>query len=217
MASIAIIDDNNDQSGTVEANILIGLRELGSSLTVITSLPFRNPEEYFNFIDTNEVCVLILDEMLNDQASGEHGPVDYKGSDLVGILRTRLPEFPIFALTVIPTTDGDLNAKYSLYEEIITRKEFYENSNKYIPKFCRAAKNYLKENIDELSQFNELTVEISGGNQDPELAKKLQALQVKIELPFSGFNDRNLWLIEYEKQIECLERINEIIKSKLEI
>lgn len=215
MAKIAIIDDNKDQSGTVLNNIEISLAEMRSDLEVIASVPFKDPNDYFNFIEQNEVCVLILDELLNDQANDETGPVEYKGSDLVTVLRTKLPDFPIFALTVIPTND-DLKDKYSQYEDIISRKEFYDDANKFVPKFWRAAKNYLKENIDEFSEFNTLTMEISGGNKDPELIKKLQALQIKLELPFSGFNDRNLWLNEYEKQIDSLEKLNEIIKSKLD-
>ncbi len=215
MATIAIIDDNKDQSGTVRTNIEIALSELKSDLKVLASVPFTDPNDYFDFIEQNEICVLILDEMLNDQANDGNAPVDYKGSDLVTAIRTKLPDFPIFALTVIPT-DGDLKEKYSQYEDIISRKEFYDDSNKYVPKFWRAAKNYLKENIDELSDFNVLTMEISGGNKDPELIKKLQALQVKLELPFSGFDDRNAWLNEYESQINSLEKLNKIIKSKLE-
>lgn len=214
MATIAIIDDNKDQSGTVQNNIEIALTELGSDLKVITSVPFKDPNDYFSFFEKNEVCVLILDEMLNDQANDESGPVDYKGSDLVTALRAKLPDFPIFALTVIPT-DGDLKHKYNLYEDIISRKEFYDDANKYVPKFWRAAKNYLKENIDEFSEFNELTKEIAGGSKDPELIKKLQALQIKLELPFSGFDDRNSWLNEYAEQIQSLTELNEIIKSKL--
>jgi len=215
MAKIAIVDDNKDQSGTVKTNIEIALAEIGSDLEVITSVPFKDPNSYFDFIEQNEICVLILDEMLNDQSNDENGPVDYKGSDLITTLRTKLPDFPIFALTVIPT-DGDLKEKYSLYEDIISRKEFYDDANKYVPKFWRAAKNYLKENIDELSEFNQLTTDISGGNTDPELIKKLQALQVKLEMPFSGFDDRNSWLKEYESQINSLEKLNETIKSKLD-
>jgi len=215
MEKIAIVDDNTEQSQTVQINIEISLGEIGSDLKVITTVPFQDPNDYFEFIEKNNICVLILDEKLNDQSIGENGPVNYKGSDLVSALRSRLPDFPIFALTVIPT-DADLKEKYSLYEEIISRTEFYNNSNMYVPKFWRAAKNYLKENIDELSEFNYLTVEISGGNKDPELIKKLQALQVKLELPFSGFDDRNAWLNEYENQINSLEEIIKIFKSKID-
>ncbi len=214
MSKIAIIDDNIDHSDTVKTNIDLALAEIPSSLEVITSLPFRNPEDYFNFIQQNDVCVIILDEKLNDLAIDENGPVGYKGSDLVTVLRQKLKELPIFALTTYDSAE-ELADKFGDYEDIISRKEFYDNSEKFVPKFWRAAKNYLKENIDEFSQFNELTKEISGGNKDPELIKKLKALQVKLELPYSGFEDRNTWLNEYEKQITSLEELNNLIKSKI--
>jgi len=214
MATIAIIDDNKDQSETVQTNIEIGLDEIGSDLKVITSLPFKNPNDYFAFLEKYEVSVLILDEMLNDQAIDESGPVDYKGSELVSLLRSKLPDFPIFALTVIPS-ESDLKEKYSLYEDIISRKEFYDDSNKYVPKFWRAAKNYLKENIDEFSEFNDLTKIVAAGNSDPELLKKLQALQIKLELPLTDFDDRNSWLNVYEKHVQDLNDLNELINSKI--
>jgi hypothetical protein len=214
MASIAIIDDNMEHSGTVQTNIELGLEELGSNLKVITSLPFKNPNDYFAYLNENEVSVLILDEKLNDLSIDEHGPVGYKGSELVTLLRAKLPDFPIFALTVIPT-EGDLIDKYSEYEDIISREEFYKDANKYVPKFWRAAKNYLNANVEEFSEYNELTQLIAGGNNDPEMLKKLQALQLKLELPFSGFDDRNLWLAQYESQITSLNELNELIKSKL--
>ncbi len=214
MASIAIIDDNAEHSETVQTNIELVLEELGSDLKVITSLPFKNPNDYFAYLIKNEVSVLILDEKLNDLAIDQDGPVDYKGSQLISFLRVQLPDFPIFALTVIPA-ENDLNAKYSQYEAIISRKEFYDNPNKYVPKFWRAAKNYLKENLEEFSEYNDLTKLIASGNTDPGVLKKLQALQIKLDLPLSSFDDRNKWLTEYESQISTLNELNELIKSKL--
>lgn len=214
MASIAIIDDNPGHSGTVQNNIELGLLDLNSDLTVITSLPFKNPDDYFAYLIENEVVVLILDEKLNDLPVDDSGPVGYKGSELISYLRLRLPEFPIYALTVIPA-EGDLNEKHSEYEDIISRDDFYTNANKYVPKFWRAAKNYLKENANDLSSYNEITQLVAGGNNDPEILKKLQALQLKLELPMSGFDDRNSWLAEYEKQINSLSDLNELIKDKL--
>lgn len=214
MASIAIIDDNPEHSGTVQNNIELGLLDLNSDLRVITALPFKNPDDYFVYLIEQEVVVLILDEKLNDLPIDESGPVDYKGSQLISFLRRRLPEFPIYALTVIPA-EGDLNEKHGEYEDIISRDDFYNNVNKYVPKFWRAAKNYLTENRDDLSAYNEITQLVAGGNKDPELLKKLQALQLKLELPMSGFDDRNSWLTEYENQINSLGSLNELIKSKL--
>ncbi len=214
MATIAIIDDNPDQSGTILNNLEIAIQEFNSDLNVIALLPFKDPNEYFNFIDSKEICVLILDEKLNDQAIDKNGPVEYKGSQLVTLLREKLKDFPIYSVTAAAVTD-ELREKESEFEEVIPRGDFIEHTNKYFPRILRAAKNYLKENLDELSEFNILTTEISSGNNDPELIKKLQALQIKLELPFSGFDDRNSWLNEYQKQIQSLEELNAIIKAKL--
>lgn len=213
MKTIAIIDDNSDQSSTAAINIEIELEKLSSSMKVITAFPFRDPNEYFQFIDENEICVLILDEQLNDQSFDEFGPVDYKGSQLVSVLRERLKDFPIYALTVIHSAK-DLNDKYSLYEDVIARKDFIENSEKYVPKIWRAAKNYLAENEDAYSRLNEVAKQISDGSMDENLIKELQSLQAKLELNFTGFADRDSWLKEYEKQINQLEKINELIKSQ---
>jgi len=215
MATIAIIDDNPEQSGTILINLEIAISEFKSDLFAITSLPFKDPNEYFNFIDINEVCVLILDEKLNDQSIDENGPVNYKGSQLVSFLREKLKDFPIYSITAAAVAD-ELKEKESEFEDVIPRGDFIEHTNKYFPRILRAANKYLEENLDELSEFNFLTTEISGGSKDPKLIQKLQALQVKLDLPNSGFNDRNTWLNEYEEQINSLEKLNEIIKSKLD-
>lgn len=215
MATIAIIDDNPEQSGTILTNLEIAINEFKSDFKVIASLPFRDTKEYFSFIENNEVCVLILDEKLNDQIIDDSGPIDYKGSQLVTYIREVLKDFPIYSVTNFVAAD-ELKEKESEFEDVIPRRDFIDHTNKYLPRILRAAQKYLKENLEELSEFNSLTKEISGGNQDPELIKKLQALQIKLELPYSGFDDRNAWLIEYESQINSLEELNAIIKSKLE-
>jgi hypothetical protein len=214
MAKIAIIDDNPDHSGTVKNNIELALAGLESSIEVISTLPFKDINDYFPFFTANDVCMLILDEKLNDQAVDADGPVSYKGSELVSALRVQLKDMPIFALTVIPD-ENNLVQKFSEYEQIISRDEFYKNSEKYVPIFVRAAKSYLKDNESDLSKFNDLTKMIAGGDDGDETLQKLQALQVKMELPFSGFADRSAWLDEYEKQISSLEEINQLLKKKL--
>lgn len=215
MATIAIIDDNPEQSGTILNNLEIAISEFNSELNAITSLPFKDPNEYFNFIEKNDISVLILDEKLNDQPIDENGPIDYKGSQLVTFLREKLKDFPIYSVTNFVAAD-ELKEKESEFEEVIPRGDFIEHTNKYFSRIQRASKSYLNEKANELSEFNNLTIAISGGDKNPELITRLQALQIKLELPFSGFNERNAWLNEYENQINSLEKLNEIIKSKLE-
>lgn len=215
MATVAIIDDNPEQSGTILNNLEIAISDFNSDLKAMALLPFKDPNDYFNFIENHNVCALILDEKLNDQSIDENGPIAYIGSQLVTFLREKLKDFPIYSVTNFVAAD-ELKEKESEFEEVIPRRDFIENTNKYFSRILRASKSYLNVNVGELSEFNNLTIAISGGDKNPDLIKRLQAIQVKLELPFSGFNERNAWLKEYENQINSLEKLNELIKSKLD-
>lgn len=214
MANIAIIDDNPEQSGTVKNNLIIGLEELGSDLEVITLFPFHNLNDYFTFIEANEVCVLILDEKLNDQTFDEIGPVEYKGSQLVKILRERLKDFPIFSISVI-STDKDLNQQYNQFEEIISRRDFYEEPMKYVPKIWRAAKTFLLEQDKAFKEYGELTNKVANGDVNKDVISRFKELQLKLDLPISGFDDRTTWLNNYEEQINKLEELKIKIQNQL--
>jgi hypothetical protein len=216
MATIAVIDDNTEQSETICTNLEIEIDKNNSGLKVISSLPFRDLQTYFNFIEQNEVCVLILDEKLNDQSILDGKPVEYKGSDLVQFLRQTLKNIPIYSITSYHYVD-ELKENYSQFEDIIKRTDFIEDTEKYFKKIWRLANNYLKENIDELSEFNDTLTKISSGDNDPILQKKLKALQIKLQLPFAGFDDRRSWLEEYERKLVELEELNEMIKKNLDL
>jgi hypothetical protein len=214
MANIAIIDDNIEQSDTLRKKLSRHIQRHGSSLGVITQFPFQDIEEYFDFIDNSNICVLILDEKLNDQSLPDGNPVNYLGNELVTALRKRLLDFPIFMITTFSDTE-DVIAKFSEFEYIINREEFNQEGEKYIGILIRSAQRYLKEHTEELSEFDRLTRELAGGSSDPEILKRFEALQVKLELPISGFDDRREWLETYEKHIEELDNLKEELTRKL--
>lgn len=214
MPSIAIIDDNLDQSDTLKIALKQYLENLKNPLQVITQFPFRDIDKYFDFIDRNDVCVLILDERLNNQSTDREEPVDYKGNELVSIIRQRYKDFPIFSVTTY-SDDDDLNEKFSEFEYIIKRDDFVEEGNKYVPIILRAAQRFLESNLQELDEYSRLTKEIASGDTDPEKIQKLKALQVKLELPISGFEDRQAWLNKYEQHIKELEELKEKLEAKL--
>ena len=63
MENFLIIDDNKEQSETVQANIELELLKLGiNDIAVISLFPFEKPDEYFDFIKDKNITVLILDE-----------------------------------------------------------------------------------------------------------------------------------------------------------
>lgn len=214
MSKILIVDDNIEHSETLQNNLEIYLDGIKSELEVITILPFKDPSEYFNFFQVNEISVLIIDEKLNEQAVDDSGPVDYKGSDLVSFLREKLKELPIFCISNFTNVE-DLKKKYSHYDDIINRLEFIEDTDKFAPKIWRSAQNYFNENQSELNEFNKLAQEISSGDTSPEKIERLNALQTMLEIPFNGFDDRTKWLNQYENQISKLEELNNKIKEHL--
>ncbi len=218
MPQIAIIDDNADQSSTLKKTLDHYLKIFKSNFTTITQFPFQQVESYFDFIESNDICVLILDERLNDQSNGESGPVSYKGNELVTELRKRLKDFPIFMVTTY-APDDDLNSKFSEFEYILTRKEITEDEDggkMYTPIIVRSGQRYLDSNTKELSEFNELTKAVAAGDDDLQKLERLKALQVKLELPTTGFNDRKAWLDQYQVHIADLESLKEELLQKLD-
>ena len=216
MPQIAIIDDNVDQSGTLKKTLEHYLKKFGSSMSVIVQYPFADIEQYYDFISDNEVCVLILDERLNDQSTPEGGPVHYKGNELVTELRKRLKDYPIFMVTTY-SPEEDLLSKFSEFEYILTRQEITEDDEgyKFIPIIIRSAQRYLDTNNAELSEFHELTKQVASGDNDPDKIKRLEALQVKLELPSTGFDDRKAWLDQYEGHIQDLEGLKQELWNKI--
>lgn len=213
MASIAIIDDNIDQSDTLKIALKQYLENLENPLDVITQFPFKDINKYFDFINQNEVCVLILDERLNNQSSEVQEPVDYKGNQLVSIIRERYKDFPIFSVTTY-ADDDELKEKFSEFEYIIKRDDFVEEGNKYVPIILRAAQRFWESNLNELNEYAILAKEIAGGNNDQEKIKRLKTLQVKLVLPITGFEDRQTWLNEYEQHIKDLEELKKKVETK---
>ena len=214
MARIAIIDDNLEQSETLANAIEVYLKKLDSPIAVITQFPFQNISDYYDFINEKDVCLLILDERLNDQKGEDGKPVAYRGNELVMELRTRLKDFPIFAITNFPG-DDDLEERRSEFENIIQREKYIADGLIYTPILIRAAQRYLESNQKELVEFENLTKEIAGGGKKRSSISRLKALQTKLELPFNGFDDRVLWLNEYEEIINSLEAFKSQLRKKI--
>jgi CheY-like chemotaxis protein len=215
MPAIAIIDDNRDQRETLKKRLSFHLREHESSLLVIDQFPFAKYEEYFPWIDGNDVRVLILDEKLNDQTDNGQGPVDYKGNELVSQIRSKLKDIPIFTITA-HAEDQDLQAKFGEFDHIINREDFNEHGSKYVEIMIRSTQRYLDENEEELREFDALTKLVASGTATQENKTRLAALQVKLNLPLSGdLMNREQWLKEYEKHIQDLEVLKIAIENKL--
>lgn len=212
MAKIAIVDDNKEQRETLKISLSLYLKKKNTSLEVIDIFPFKSFDEYFPWIEKQEICVLIFDERLQNDNQGDLGPVGYRGNELVMKIRERFKDIPIFTVTA-HIGDAELQEKFNEFEYIITRDDFGE---KYIDIILRASQRYLTENQKELFLFDELTKKIAAGNGRDEDIEKLKALQLKLHIPLSNdLRDREDWLDEYEKQIKALEDIKVKLEEKI--
>ncbi len=216
MSIIAIIDDNKDQSTTLKRTLNIYLKRQSTNLTVIDQTPFKNVEDYFPFFAANDVSAIILDERLNDVAvDGE--PVDYKGNQLVEILRERLKDFPIYMITA-HAGDAELREKENQFEMVINRLDITSNQTmaaNFVSRLARSAQRYIDANKDELKEFTELSLKAANGEASPENVERLKALQTVLELPISNFDDRKIWLDRYENELKYLEELKNKIQNKL--
>lgn len=215
MQNFLIVDDNKEQSETVQGNIELELIKLGvNDIGVICLLPFEKPEEYFSFIEDNNVKVLILDEKLNDQPNEQGKPVDYLGHNLVTVIRERYKDLPIYTITNY-SKDSDVQNVFSEYDQVISRKDFYDSSEKYVPVMVRASSKFVDRYTHVLSELTKLSQEIASGDKSQDKMERLRALQTAVELPLLGFNDRLNWLNEYDQQLNELKSIQQELIEKL--
>lgn len=214
MKVFLIIDDNKEQAETVQTNIQIVLDSHNTEYAINTLFPFEKIEDYFAYIEENEVCVLILDEKLNNQPNADGKTVDYLGHNLVTILRSRIKDLPIYTITNY-ANDSDLQHVFSEYEQIISRKDFYESPEKYVPIMVRAASKFVDRSSELLSELTQLSQEIASGDKSTEKIARLKALQTSLELPLISFDDRQSWLDEYEKQLTDLKSVKDELEKRL--
>jgi CheY-like chemotaxis protein len=209
-----IVDDNTQHSELVKENLELEFQKLGVSYNIATIFPFQTFEEYFTYISENNVCLIILDEKLNDQPDSRGNNVNYLGHNLVTILREREKDIPIYTVTNFSTND-DVQGAFQEYDHIISRRDFIEHTDKYVPMMIRASSKFVDRHSETLSELSKLSEEIASGNTSGEKYKRVLALQAALQLPLIGFDDRLSWLNEYENQINELEEIRKELITKL--
>jgi hypothetical protein len=178
--------------------------------SVIDIDPFEDIDNYITWIKDNDIAILILDEKLQEVASGSK--VSYNGSLLIEKIRGTLKEFPVFIITSYPN-EPDLQSKFPLFDEILERDTFYNKSDEYVARFLRAGQRFLTTHISQLKQISDLSQKIALGTATNDEKKNLAALQTFIGLPYSHLSNREEWLKEYEGKLKELEEIS----SKIEM
>jgi len=191
MPTLGIIDDRQDIRETLKRDIDL---ELSGEWQSVDSVPLPALDDYVGWLTEHEVCVLLLDERLQEQCA-----IGYDGHDVVSYIRGKLPTFPIFIITAYPD-DSEIVKKFSDVEEIISRIACSEKIVEYVPRFQRAAQRYVEGFQLELSELSEKSRKLAEGTASENDVSKIKALQSKLGLAFNYqfIQDRSKWLEEIE-------------------
>lgn len=213
MPKIAIVDDRKDLRETLENKIKLYLKKDKSIWLVIGTAPFVDKYDYINWIRENDIAVLILDERLQE-VDNNGLSVNYNGSNLIEYLRKSLPDFPVYAITGYET-DPDLQRKFPLFDEILSRETFFKKASEYILRFTRAGQRFLETYSNQLSKISEISNLIATGKATEKHIKELNSIQEYLNIPFTAYSyvDRETWLKDYLSNMDDLKKVSDEIKD----
>lgn len=213
MPKIAIVDDRKDLRETLENKIKLYLRKLQLNWEVIGIAPFLEKDDYLNWIRENDIAVLILDERLQEVQNNGLS-VNYNGSHLIEYLRKTLPDFPVYAITGYET-DSDLQDKFPLFDEILSRDTFFKRANEYILRFTRSGQRFLDTYNSHLIRISKISNLIAVGKATEDDIKELNSIQEYLNIPFTSYYylDRETWLKDYLDNIDGLKEISNEIQD----
>lgn len=218
---IAVIDDNVDARNFVTSAIedAITNLEIGTEWSVLKSAPFPKLKDYTDWVNKQQVGVLVVDERLGEVPDADGQTANYKGSDLVGVLRKQFKDMPIYGVTSHPA-DPSLKEHFALFDEVVERDVFMSKASQYVERFLRTYKNFLDLNEKELTELSVISKKIALGTASTVQKKRAEAIQQNLEIPVvtTALNSRKGWIDEYENLIgkfkETQKEANKFLKQK---
>lgn len=200
METIAVVDDRAKMRRTVVGLIRRGLKKLGVEWEVIESGPLPSIADYAEWVQDNEVLVLVLDEKLNEEVAGTDG-IDYSGHQVAEVLRRKLPDLPQLIVTAVADSD-DLEGASQL-DAVVARNEFQKHPHTYVERMVRMGKSYSKRYSEELADLTMLSEKLASGPLTDEERERLNSLRGKVQSSFEteGMLGLSSW-IESAREVE---------------
>lgn len=185
MLRILVIDDRKAAREHVRELLETHLPK-GADVEISDSFPLNDVKAYASYIHEHDVAALLLDERLGEVGDPITGRKStYLGHEVVGYLRARLPDFPVYAVTAFGA-DHDLTQKAADFEDIIDRTEFQNEVQKYTSRILRAAARFQDAMNSHLQTLNALTLKAAEGKLSAEEKKKLEQTRSVLGLPFTS-------------------------------
>ncbi len=185
MLRILVVDDRKDAREHVRELLETHLPK-GAEVEISDSFPLDDVKAYASYIREHDIAALLLDERLGEVGDPSTGRKSiYLGHDVIGYLRTRLPDFPVYAVTAFGA-DHDLTQKAADFEDIIDRTELQNEAQTYTSRILRAAARFQEAMSSHMQTLNTLTLKAAEGSLSQEERKKLEQTRSLLGLPFTA-------------------------------
>jgi len=208
MLNIAIIDDRAKLRETIHRLINATIPE---GWNCQSYPPLNDLDDYNSFINNEEISVLILDELLHEQAEDSDSHVSYNGHDVANYMRNFNSEFPIHIITSYKDNEA-LNDSGESFDSIYDRNEFIRNSEKIVPRLVRSAMRYIETNEKKLAELTRLSQKKAADNLTQDENVRLLALQEELNIKASSSTVTDI--VEIVSNIESnLSTLDSLIKN----
>ena len=210
---LAFIDDRADQRTTMVRGLKYALPD---DWECIDYGIFPNPNDYVQWIINERISVLLVDQLLNE-GPDEHGnSADYKGHEVIAIVRQAFQEMPIFVVTAAPD-DPELELQFGDADGIISREDMLRNSKEHLKRILRQGSKFFEQHKAELNRFSQLSEAFATGSAKDEDLAELRALQVKLgmgtDVPVGQDVLVGLLTDEVRKAKELSDEIDQLVKK----
>lgn len=218
MITIGIIDDNSEQRDSFKDAIEIYLhKNKRGGVEVIDIEPLPNIDDYINWINQNDIVALIIDEKLAEQPLIATGlSCGYEGHEMAQNLRSRSSIIPIHVVTSSKINE-DLTQNRELFENILSRKDFLNERDKYAEIFIRSGQRFFEENQKLFERIAEISKKIVKNDASNEEIKELEGIQEYIQTPLYSEEMilRQDLINTFKNDLEELRKINQEAKDFL--
>lgn len=219
MDAIAVVDDRTEQRSTVVKYIIRGLKSLEVDWSVIGIPPLEDIEDYAGWISENDVRVLVLDEKLSEEMTGDVA-VDYSGHDVAIKLRKQIPDLPQLIITAVVDSDdfadsAELDGAGEL-DAVVGRNEFITHSATHVERMVRMGMTYVSRHEADLAEMTRISEKLIKGSLTEDDRVRLDALRQKTQSTASAIDGNGIkeWLDEAKQVQSRLEEFLAEIQNK---
>lgn len=213
MPLIGIVDDRVDIRTTLKRKIILSLKKQNLLWDILDIYPFPELSNYVNWIRENDIAILILDERLQE-GNYNNVNVNYNGSKLIEFIRKVFPDFPVYAITSYPNDDS-LQSRFPLFDEILSRDDFFKKSDEYTLRLTRSGQRFLDIYSRQLVRISNISKLIATGEARQEDIEELKKIQEYLNIPFTSYDyaNREMWLKDYNQKLDELSVLSKKIKE----